>query len=93
MNKVTGTLDGVRWYRTSKQAARNAYNAGQEVLICAVNLDPFSMWKPGYVAKNDSIHTYEEGFDGLIRNYCWYNATRNETGRYAAFYVKERVTG
>lgn len=84
MNKVSGCLDGVKWYRTSKQAARNAYNAGEEVLICAVNLNPFSVWRPGCIVANDGGRT----FDRYDFEYRYLNCVDTETGKYAAFYVK-----
>lgn len=112
MNKVTGCLDGVQWYRTSKQAARNAYNQGEEVLICAVNLTPFGGWRPGSIIRNEirehsplliadktmGVHTSNDGwetysFEDCVFNYQWYNCTNTETGKYAAFYLKEKAKG
>lgn len=85
MNRVTGCLDGAKWYRTSKQAARNAYNAGEEVLICAVNLNPFGPWRPGAIVGQSWRETT---FDEYTEQYQWYNCTCAETGKYAAFYLK-----
>ncbi len=92
MNKVSGCLDGQKWYRTSKQAARNAYKAGEEVLICAVNLSPFSgVYSAGNRINLDTPvdgFTTEGGvFDYLLGEYEYANCN-NRTGRYAAFYLK-----
>lgn len=88
MNHVSGTLDGQKWTRTSKQAARNAYNQGEEVLICAVNLSPFSgVYTAGnrLSRQNHPLLT----FDAILRNYARV-CNSNRTGRYAAFYVKAK---
>lgn len=69
--------------RISKAAARKAYAAGDTVYFCPVNWDPDSPWGLAWYPVNNDIP-----FGKLVTEYEYYNCN-SETGRYAAFYIKE----
>lgn len=94
MNRYEFTHKGVHYERVNKTAARKAYVAGIDVVLCAVKLSPFSAWGTGnrinrkyredfYIddtsAKND--------FDNLVNSFEFYNCNYNETGYYCAYYI------
>lgn len=80
--------------RINKTAARAAYIAGKNIIICACNMRPFGPWHPEVeVNYNDRDETENETpaadyFAKLIMHFEYYNCINNETGRYAAFYIE-----
>lgn len=45
-NRIFTDRDGACWARVSKRRARSAYEAGNDVIITPVYVDPFNMWRP-----------------------------------------------
>lgn len=72
------------WHRVAKPLARNAYEQGEEVGICASNMRAESFM----AVFNKEDAEAPESFDALVNAYEYYNCT-NETGRYASFFLKD----
>lgn len=71
--------------RITKRTAERLYELGQPVLFCPVNLIPGGPWG------NGCIITKKEGttFTHVVNAFEYYSCINNETGYYAAFYIKE----
>jgi len=98
------TADGFTFKRIDKKTARRAYINGLSVILCPVNLRPFTPWHIETVINRRSredFTTDETGvkndFSNLINSYEYYNCNTSETGRYAAYYIPvktvDRFTG
>lgn len=87
--------DGKSYARISKAAARKAYIAGRDIIVCAVNMNPFHpWWNMGAVLNRKNREEFvrdETGvindFNNLVNSYEFYNCINSETGKYAAFYM------
>jgi len=71
--------------RITKKTAERLYELGQPVLFCPVKLIPGGSWGNGCTI------TKKEGttFTQALNAFEYYNCINNETGYYAAFYIKE----
>lgn len=92
MNPIT--IEG--WKRVSRPTARKLYNAGRTVRLCPVNVSPCNEVYPmSYdINKDDKFDVepleWEKTFDSRVNRFEYYNCQYNETGKYCAFYVKEK---
>lgn len=99
MNKVIAYDGATRFERVSKARAAQVWQAGAPLVMCPVKLYPFGAWRCGMLAQRDKADEEQRAAYGLnvdtfadrVRNFEWYNATCNETGRYTAFYVSSDV--
>lgn len=74
--------------RISKQAARKRFNECKATYMIPVNMSPVSMWaQPVPVPVYDTHNSFTE----IVNAFEYYNCTNTETGKYAAFYIKEAV--
>lgn len=93
MNKIT--IEG--WTRVSRVRARKLYDAGETIKICPVKVNPCNEYYPMSlnINKNDKFEVepleWELKFDSRVNQFEWYNCNYNETGKYAAFYVRKEV--
>ena len=86
MNNITlRDKNGDKWQRITKTAARKAYDAGENIIISAVNIDPFGIMGGVETSKDHAGET----FDKLVNAFEYYNCGLRECGYYAAFYKKE----
>lgn len=95
MNKIN--ING--YNRITKAAARRAYNAGETVRICPVNISPVNMYGL-YADCSNAKHTTVAGdgfnttiarnkeFETIVNAFIYYNCN-HETGYYPAYYVRE----
>lgn len=74
-------VDGFQ--RISKSAARRAFNAGDPVYLCAVNLRPGGPWHPEIC-----LWRTGENFEKSVAAFEFYNCINGETGKYAAYYIE-----
>ena len=90
MNNYEFTINGARYVRASKSAAKRVFSRGDTVIICPVNLRPDSMWSPRVpiAHSNSSEFDFDREFERYVNEFEFYNCTCNETGRYIAYYVK-----
>lgn len=87
--------DGKNYIRVSKNRARKEYLNGRDVVICAVNMNPFHpYWGIGQTLNRRYRETYvadetgvKNDFDNWSASYVYYNCVNAETGRYAAYYI------
>lgn len=83
------------WKRVSKREARKLYDDGVTIRVCPVKVDPCNEIYPMSfdINKNDQFEVepfeWELKFDSRVNQFEYYNCNYNETGKYAAFYVKE----
>ncbi len=78
MNHVT--IDG--FTRITKHAARKRHNEGLASYMLPCNMNPSNIWmKPVYTPQGAT-------FAEIVNAFEYYNCN-TETGRYAAFYIKE----
>ena len=95
MHKYSVTNNGKTWERITKKQARAAYNNGEDILFCPVNMRPFGMWNMGAqinISQDTDIGildkwTKENSFDRAVNSFEFYNCINSETGRYTAFYL------
>ena len=91
--------NGVSYKRVCKQTAKKLYKNNEEIILCAVNLNPFSMYHPSCAISNKKSDVswefenfydeYEEtSFDKYVNSFEYYNCICAETGYYASFYVR-----
>lgn len=91
--------DGVsRYTRISKQEARKRFAADMPFQIVAHKMRPGMPFAldmlvdPAHIKRERSLTptypTLESLFDATVVDFCYYNANCNETGTYAAYYVK-----
>ena len=95
MNKYSVTNNGKTWERITKKQAREAYNNGEDVLCCPVNMRPFGAWLWSVkinISQDTDIGildkcTKENSFDRSVNAFEYYNCINSETGYYTAFYL------
>ena len=90
MNNYTFNYGYWSFKRVIRKTAEKAFNHGLSVIICPVNLCPFTMWHCELtINKNDNIHfDYDDAdFNKRILYYEAYNCINAETGKYTAFYI------
>lgn len=75
-------IDG--FIRVSKYEAKQRYNAGEAIRICACNMSPVSIWG----CYGDCCLEADGEFETVVNAFRYYNCD-NETGRYPAYYVKK----
>lgn len=82
MNKIT--IGG--YTRISKQAARKRFFDCKATYIYPVNLSPCSVWDaPAAIPVYDTHNSFTE----FVNAYEYYNCINTQTGKYAAFYIRE----
>lgn len=87
-NRIFTDHDGACWVRVSKRRARSAYEAGNDVIISPVYVDPFNMWRPHARISSKRQWGVDVTFDSIINEYEHYNCNSSELGRYPAYYVR-----
>ena len=90
-NRIFTDRDGACWARVSKRRARSAYEAGNDVIITPVYVDPFNMWHTHTRINNKRRWGVDVTFDSIVNEYEYYNCNSNEVGRYPAYYVRSEV--
>lgn len=90
-NRIFTDRDGACWTRVSKRRAISAYEAGNDVIITPVYVDPFNMWRPHARVSNKRRWGVDVTFDSIVNEYEYYNCNSNEVGRYPAYYVRTEV--
>lgn len=82
MNKIN--LGG--YTRISKQAARKRFHDCKATYMTPCNFRPDSQWaQPVAIPVYDTHNSFTE----IVNAFEYYNCINSETGKYAAFYVKE----
>lgn len=96
MEKRTFTADGFTFARVRKNTARRAYAVGLSVVVCPVNLRPFTPWHTEFIInKRDreqfisslDVDAAKNDFNNLINSIEYYNCKNAETGKYCAYYL------
>ena len=90
-NRTFTDRDGACWVRVNKRRARSTYEAGSDVIITPVYVDPFNMWRPHAQISNKRQWGCDVTFDSIINEYEYYNCNSNSVGRYPAYYVRSEV--
>lgn len=104
MRKYTFINKGFTFERITKKQALQAYKNGLTVLLCPVNMHPFSPWGAAYNLNRKSREQFvideiglEKDFYSYINSFEYYNCPNTETGKYTAFYIPvkevDRFTG
>lgn len=78
-------IDG--YVRISKAKAKKLYDAGENIYLLPCKVSPRNCWVRPY--KTNDYLEYQKSFEYVLSNYEYYNCQYNETGKYAAFYIKE----
>lgn len=76
-------FDGLK--RVNKKTARNIFNNGGTIRICANKINPTNDFYNLFMDINQDF-VLEKNFDKLINQYEYYNCN-SECGYYTAFYV------
>ena len=72
--------------RISKKQAQKLFDAGQEIYLCPVKMNPANpYWSMAMPCQKDENW---DDFEKLISNFVYYNCN-HETGYYPAFYIKD----
>ena len=83
VDSISGT-----WERVTRQEAKEAYNDGKTVMLCPVNMRPFTPWRiEEYVNKNYK-DCKDVPFEKVVILFEHYNCGDYKTGKYAAYYVE-----
>ena len=90
-DRILSDSNGATWQRVSKRRARYEYDAGRDVIITPVYVNPFNMWRPHARISNKRRWGCDVTFDSIINEYEYYNCNSNELGRYPAYYVKQEM--
>ena len=90
MRQLSFSYQGKIYNQISKREALKLYLEGKNILICAANLRPFSVWSPGCMINKGPDGT-ENTFNLTVAMYKHYNCINNETGLYPVFYKEEAV--
>lgn len=89
-NRTITDRDGATWQRVSKRHARSAYDAGHEVIISPVHVDPFGPWALAVHVRADFWSCAGVKFDAIIDRFTIFNCNA-ECGKYAAYYIRAEV--
>lgn len=90
-NRTIADRDGAMWQRVNKRHARYEYDAGRDVIITPVHVDPFNIWRPHARISGKRQWGRDVTFDSIINEYKYYNCNSNELGRYPAYYIRTEV--
>jgi len=98
MTKMTFSDGAYLYQRITKAEARKRFNANLTFQICFVKMRPGGPWfldmlvDPSHIKSERMLTptypTPESLFDATVTEFCYYNANCNETGTYAAFYIR-----
>lgn len=88
MRRLSFINQNRKYEQISKREALKRYLTGENILICAANLRPFSIWAPACLINKGADGT-ENTFYLTVSMYTHYNCINNETGRYPVFYKEE----
>ena len=80
--------NGKKYDQITKREALKRYLKGENILICASNLRPFSVWPPACLINKGTDGT-ETTFMTVAAMYKHYNCINAETGLYPVFYKEE----
>jgi hypothetical protein len=86
MNRYIAIDGDIRYRRIGKSRARQAWDAGLDVVFCPHRLYPFGGWRPSILASQQSFAG--RAFDDVVREFESYNCCWNETGYYASYFVR-----
>ena len=84
MKAYSFVKDGLVFNRVTKKAAKAAYENGQTVVFCPVNLRPGEPYHPEVFVKKEDGSVFEN----VLNAFEYYNLNGKETGTYTAFYVQ-----
>ena len=89
MNNYTFKYGYWTFKRVTRKTVEKAFNNSLTVIICPVNLCPFTMWHCEMdINKNDNLNSYDSSdFNKRIMYFEIYNCINAETGKYTAFYI------
>ena len=81
------------YIRIDKRKARNMYKKGISIILCADNLQPFTVWNNEIeININNNIYEFEQendnSFDKYVNQFTFYNCINSETGYHTAFYME-----
>ena len=82
-------FDEKGYVRVSKKEARLRFQRGESILLCPVNFRPSSPWSVVSEISGKASSEKNE-FDSIVNSFEFYNCCNRETGKYAAFYSKEK---
>lgn len=95
-NRIFKDNNNREWERIDKRKARNLYNKGISLVLCADNLQPFGFWNCGIETNINNLDEYDreksDCFDRLCNEFKFYNCISRETGYNIAFYQKREET-
>lgn len=89
-NRTLTDDKGISWMRVSKRRARSAYDAGHEVIISPVYMDPFGSWALAVHVCADFWSCAGAKFDAIVDRFAIFNCN-SKCGKYAAYYVRTEV--
>lgn len=90
-NRIFTDRGGACWARVNKRRARSVYEAGGDVIIAPVNIEPFNPWRTHARISKRKQWGCNVTFDALVNDYEYYNCNSNSAGRYPAYYVKSEA--
>lgn len=82
--------------RVDRRVARRLWRAGNDIIICACNMRPDSIWRPyAHVLHESAENWFDTGvfadfLDYYETTFAAYNCS-HETGYYLAYYVPESL--
>ena len=79
---------GREFKRITRTKAKALYNMGKAVLLVPCNLNPNNIFVGFYDLRKEDSKT---PFESAINAFEYYNCTNNETGRYTAFYIPNKI--
>lgn len=92
MTNITLTdSKGISWMRVNKRHARSAYDAGRDVIITPVYVNPFNMWRTHARISKRKQWGCNATFDSIVNDYEYYNCNSAELGCYPAYYIRLEV--
>lgn len=90
-NRTLTDNKGISWTRVNKRRAKSVYEAGGDVIITPVYVDPFNIWRPHARISSKRQWGVDVTFDSIVNEYEYYNCNSSELGRYPAYYVRTEV--
>lgn len=89
MEKRTITIDGTDYRRVNGNEARNAYLKGETVILCPVNLNPASPWRPYVILQECQALRKKARWDSNVGYTTDRLCIDQQTGRYLAYYLPD----
>ena len=87
MTKESFIVNGIRYIRVTKKRAKREFNAGSQIYLLSVEMNPINSWMlfHGYNNQDSAFSNRSSTFEEIVIRYEYYNCNNS----YAKYFITE----